>query len=212
MEGARERKTSTQAAEEGVGPQVARWRRARRLSQRALGLQAGVTASFLSQLENGRTNASLATLRRIATSLDVSMADLVEPGHVPAGRVLRREDRPRLTAAHGVTKWLAVRPPFGHVELYVVEFAAGASTGPDPYRHDESDEVLLCTAGTVTVELPDETHTLEAGDTIVFPSSVPHRLRNSGTVPAEVAWVLSPPTPGSTQPTVDDVDQPAGAG
>jgi quercetin dioxygenase-like cupin family protein len=166
----------------------------------------------LSQLENGRTNASLATLRRIATSLDVSMADLVEPGHVPAGRVLRRDDRPRLTAAHGVTKWLAVRPPFGHVELYVVEFAPGASTGPAPYRHDESDEVLLCTEGAITVELPDETHTLEAGDTIVFPSSVPHRLHNAGTAPAEVAWVLSPPTPGTPEPTGEGVDRSAGAG
>lgn len=189
-------RVGTEAADHGVGRQVARWRRARRLSQRALGLQAGVTASFLSQLENGRTNASIATLRRIATSLDVSMADLIEPGHVPEGRVMRRADRPELTASHGVTKWLAVHPPFGHVEMYVVQFAPGASTGPDPYGHDESEEVVLCTAGLVVVELPDETHTVAAGDSIVFPSSVPHRLHNPAAEAAEVIWVLSPPTPG----------------
>ncbi|WP_430646142.1 helix-turn-helix domain-containing protein [Agromyces sp. GXS1127] len=181
--------------DEGVGEQVRRYRTARRMSQRALGAQAGVTSGFLSQLETGRANASVATLRRLADALGVSLGDLVAPGPVPAGRVVRAGSRRRLSASDGMVKWFLTEPPHGHVEMYAVTIEPGGSTGPRQYRHGDAEEVILVTVGSVTVELDDEVYRLAEGDSVVFRSSTPHRVSNAAGVVAELVWVNSPPTP-----------------
>ena len=178
-----------------VGEQVRRYRVARRLSQRALGELAGVTSGFLSQLETGRANASVSTLRRLADALGVGLADLVEPGPVAAARVVRADRRRHFGASHGMTKWFLTEPPFGHVEMYAVDVEPGGSTGPAQYRHGDSEEVIVVIAGRVRVELGEESHVLGTGDSIVFASSTPHRVANDSEAPAELVWVNSPPTP-----------------
>lgn len=178
-----------------VGGQIRRYREARRLSQRALGERAGVTSSFLSQLENGRTNASIATLWRIAEALGVRLSDLVEPVPVSTARLLRRADRPQLSAAFGTTKWFITQPPLEHVEVYVAELEPEGSTGPAQYHHGDSEEVLLVLHGTVRLELGEEVFTLGEGDSIEYRSSTPHRVANAGEGRAELVWVNSPPTP-----------------
>ncbi|GAA2039822.1 XRE family transcriptional regulator [Agromyces tropicus] len=180
---------------EGVGGQVRRYRTARRMSQRALGAQAGVTSGFLSQLETGRANASVSTLRRLADALGVSLADLVAPGPVPSGRVVRADRRRRFSATDGMVKWFLTEPPHGHVEMYAVEIEPGGSTGPHQYRHGHAEEVILVTRGRVRVELAEEAYDLGEGDTIVFASSTPHRVANPGEDRVELVWVNSPPTP-----------------
>ncbi|MGW9182849.1 helix-turn-helix domain-containing protein [Agromyces sp. NPDC055661] len=178
-----------------LGEQVRRYRSARRMSQRALAQVAGVSPGFVSQLENGRAGASIATLRRIADALGVGLADLVEPGPVPAARVVRADARRTFSATHGMTKWFLTEPPFGHVEMYAVRIEPGGSTGPERYHHGEAEEVLLVQRGEVVVELGDERYDLAAGDTIVYSSSTPHRVANPGREAAELVWLNSPPTP-----------------
>ena len=67
--------------------------------------------------------------------------------------------------------------------------------GPAPYRHGDSEEVILVVRGSVRVELGDEVHELATGDSIVFASNTPHRVANAADAPAELVWVNSPPTP-----------------
>ena len=54
---------------------------------------AELSESFLSQVERGRANASVASLKRIAAALGVNVADLFEPNGSGHPRVLRREAR-----------------------------------------------------------------------------------------------------------------------
>jgi transcriptional regulator with XRE-family HTH domain len=180
---------------DGVGERLRAFRTARRLSQRDLGDRVGVTASFLSQLENGRTNASIATLRRLAETLGVRLSDLVEAGPLPTGRLLRRADRPQLSAAFGTTKWFITQPPLRHVEVYVAEIEPGGSTGPDQYQHGDSEEILLVLRGNVVLDLADQTYDLATGDSIEYRSSTPHRVANHNAEVAELIWLNSPPTP-----------------
>ena len=52
-------------------------RKYRHMTATHLAAAAGVSKSFISQLESGRTSASLATLARIATALDVPTGALL---------------------------------------------------------------------------------------------------------------------------------------
>lgn len=60
-----------------VGRNIRRLREARDLPQDELAHQAGVHVTYLSGVENGRRNITLAVLERIATALDTTESDLV---------------------------------------------------------------------------------------------------------------------------------------
>ena len=77
-----------------VGERLQALRRFRRCTLREIAQRSGLSESFLSQVERGRSSASIASLRRIANALGVSMADLFEPNDLPGPRVLRRDERP----------------------------------------------------------------------------------------------------------------------
>ena len=53
------------------------WREHRGLSIKALAEQAGIAQPFLSQIETGRREGAVATLRKIAEALNVTLDDLV---------------------------------------------------------------------------------------------------------------------------------------
>ena len=59
-----------------LGPRIRSLRQARRLTLREVSQRAGVTESFLSQVERDVTSPSIATVQRIARALDLSIAQL----------------------------------------------------------------------------------------------------------------------------------------
>ena len=54
------------------------WREFRKLTQEDLADQAGVTKSYISQIESGDKPGSVALLKRISAALDVDVDDLVQ--------------------------------------------------------------------------------------------------------------------------------------
>lgn len=180
-----------------LGSRVALLRDVRGMSLRTLATAAGVSSSFLSQLENGRTNASVASLRKIAAALGVSPAQLLDDSPTHTRGVLRADQRPTLPL-DGAQKFVLSLPPLNHLEVYAGVFEPGGSTGRDAYMHGQSQEMLIVTSGEVVLELGDERYTMSADDSIEFLSSVPHRVMNESDATASVIWINSPPTPDET--------------
>jgi transcriptional regulator with XRE-family HTH domain len=181
-------------AEVDVGERLRELRRFRRATLRTIADRSGLSESFLSQVERGRSSASIASLRRIADALGISMADLFEPDAVPGPKVIRRQDRP--TLAFGVLgkKALLTPKPLHHLEVFVGELEVGGSTGDQPYVHGDSEELVVVISGSVQLELGGELFDLERGDSIDYRSSTPHRVSNTGQEVAEVMWIISPPS------------------
>ncbi len=61
---------------DGMAP-VRVWRQHRRLTARALAARAGISTSYLSEIETGKKPGSVKALRALATALEVDLADLV---------------------------------------------------------------------------------------------------------------------------------------
>jgi len=182
------------ATEVDVGERLRELRRRRRATLRTVAERSGLSESFLSQVERGRSNASIASLRRIAEALGVSVADLFEPAGPPGPRVLRRDDRPSLTFGVLGRKLLLTPKPLQNLEVFVGELDPGGSTGAEPYTHGDSEELCVVLFGSVELELDGETHVLGEGDSIGYRSSTPHRITNVGGGLAEVMWIISPPS------------------
>ena len=181
-------------AEVDVGERLRAIRGLRRATLRTIADRAGVSESFLSQVERGKASASIASLRRIAEALGVSIADLFEPEGLPGPRVLRRDERPALAFGVLGKKLLLTPRPLHHLEVFMGELEVGGSTGEQPYAHGDSEELFVVLSGSVQLELGGELFDLESGDSIDYRSSTPHRISNTGDELAEVMWIISPPS------------------
>ena len=177
-----------------VGERLRAIRRSRRATLRTVATRSGLSESFLSQVERGRSSASIASLRRIADALGVSIADLFDVDNMPGPRVLRRDERPALAFGVLGRKLLLTPRPLQSLEVFVGELEVGGSTGHQPYAHGDSEELFVVLAGEVQLEVGGEVFYLEYGDSIDYRSSTPHRATNAGDDLAEVMWIISPPS------------------
>jgi DNA-binding Xre family transcriptional regulator len=190
-----------------VGARLRTWRQRRRLTLREVAEAAGLSESFLSQVERGRTNISVRSLKRVAAALDCTIGDLFGDGyHLP--RILRGDARPRVDVGSLGTKFMLTSAPPVDVDAAIVEIPALGSTGDELRSHGNSEELLLVLEGTIVVLIDSTNYVLEKGDSVQFMSSMPHRVLNSSPETARVLWMASPPsTPplssyrGATAPT-----------
>lgn len=177
-----------------VGRHLRSARRRRGLTLAALAERAGMSESFLSQLERGRTGASLDSLQRLTQALEIRIADLFEPHHSRSATVLHPADRPVMDVWHLGRKMLLTPRFTEQLEVLVCRLEPGGATAEEPYVHGDSDELFLLLEGTVELELGDERHSMSPGDSVTYRSSTPHRVINRGDGPAEGLWAMSPPS------------------
>ena len=152
---------SSQTAIDGprvdVGERLRAIRRLRRATLKTVADRAELSESFLSQVERGRANASVASLKRIAAALGVNVADLFEPnGSTSRPRVLRREARPTLVFGTLGRKFMLTPRPLEHLQVILGELDSGGSTGDEPYTHGDSEELLVVLGGIVSLQLGAE--------------------------------------------------------
>ena len=181
-----------------LGVRVGKYRKFRGMSLRALAEESGLSSSFLSQLENGHTNASVASVRKIADALGITPAQLFQDDEVHTMGVLRADERPTLPLEGG-KKYVISLLPLKNLEVYAGEFAPGATTGAEGYVHGNSQEFFIVTSGTIVLQLGDIEYELSKGDSIEYVSSTPHRAVNRSNEKAEVLWINSPPSPDSDE-------------
>jgi transcriptional regulator with XRE-family HTH domain len=176
-----------------LGERLRAIRQLRRKTLKEVAGAAGISESFLSQLERGRTNATIATLQRLTVALGIDVSDLFgSPAARP--RVLRRGALDFVAWGELGRKALLTPKPFHSLEVVVARFEPGGSTGDEPYTHGDSEELLIVVEGRVHVQLGAEVFDVEAGDSVHYESSTPHRVANAGDEPAEVMFVISPPS------------------
>lgn len=179
---------------ETLGSRVRAARELRGLTLRRLSAMTGLSAGFISQVEHEHSNASVASLKTLATALGVSTSELIEGGLKDSQGVLRKTQRPQVQMADGVTKFFLTRAPLRNLEICTAYIEPGGSTGAEHYKHGHSQEFVMCLSGRVELGVGEEKYTLEAGDCIEYLSSIVHGLRNLGDDTAEVLWVVAPPT------------------
>jgi transcriptional regulator with XRE-family HTH domain len=61
-----------------IGDNIRKYRKKKNLTQKELGDIVGISNTYLSDMEIGRTNPSIKTLKRIAKGLEISYVDLLK--------------------------------------------------------------------------------------------------------------------------------------
>lgn len=179
--------------EQQLGATIRELRLNRNTSLRTLASQAGVSVSFLSQVERSEASPSIATLMRIAKALDQTIGSLFETR--PNTRLVRRGSGPRLV--HPDRQWdeeMLTPREFGRLQLIRSTLAAGGSSGEEALVYGASETSVLVESGSVEVWLGAEHYELELGDCLSYDPSAPHRVANPGDVPAVLLFASAPPS------------------
>jgi transcriptional regulator with XRE-family HTH domain len=178
-----------------LGARIRALRLARGSTLRQLAAQAGVTESFLSQVERGVASPSIATVQRIARALGKSIAELFAADET-AGSVVRVADRRRVVY-HGlgaVDEFLTRAAEGARLQVILSTIDPGGGTGDEAYTHESDEEVVIVLEGALDLWVGPEHYRLETGDAVTHSSLVPHRNTNPGPGVARVLFCITPPS------------------
>lgn len=176
-----------------LGQRMREVRRKKKMTLRDAAVAAGVSESFLSQVERGLANPSVASLRRIADAMHEPVASFFA-GEPQSGMLVRAGERRRLVHPMGTLEDYLLTPATARsLQIIYCVVGPGEGSGQEPYSHVADEECLVVLNGQLEVGLGSETYTLSSGDALLFDPKEPHSFHNPGTERATTLWVQTPP-------------------
>jgi transcriptional regulator with XRE-family HTH domain len=167
-----------------------------------LAARSGVSKGMLVQVEQARSNPSIATICRLATALGVSVASLVEAPEVPATRIVQANEGIVLwTGKPGSSSTLLVGSGTrAQVELWDVRMAPDDGYRGEPHPPG-TRELLLVIDGELTLEVDGVEYRVPEGGATAFVADRPHAYRNTGEKPLRLSMtVMHSPAPKLPHP------------
>jgi transcriptional regulator with XRE-family HTH domain len=205
---------------DGIGRRLAAHRARRGLRVAELARSVGVTPSLISQIERGQSRPSVSTLFALAQALDVPVDAFFRespapaeadpprsPGDPPEARagdagpaargpapdggryLVRKVNRAAIDIEGGVRWERLTRDTFEHLDFFELIYQPGAESHPHQYTHPGTEMVLVM-RGCLEITVGFERYVLEPGDSIDFPSTMPHRYVNPGDETAHAVTVI----------------------
>jgi transcriptional regulator with XRE-family HTH domain len=177
----------------GFGAALRAQRRDRRLSLQEVSTATGISASFLSLVENDKSDITLGRLMKLASFYDVHVSDLLPPGVGRDPIVIRADDRRHIfSPSEGIDIHLLGPDSERRMLPLLAEFAPGARAAE--MSEHEGEEYLFVVSGRVSFEIEGhEPVELEDGDGAYYRADRPHRVTALGPGRACVFFVASPP-------------------
>jgi transcriptional regulator with XRE-family HTH domain len=163
-----------------LGAKLRQLRLRKKIALVDLGKHTGLSASMLSQLENGKLVPTLPTLARIAMVFDVGLEHFFADTRsrrifsiVRAGERLRFPDRPDSPTPGYFFEVLTFGATEKSMSAYLAEFPAHESKDARPHFHNGAEFVYVL-IGELAINYQGEDHLLAAGDSVYFDASEPH--------------------------------------
>jgi transcriptional regulator with XRE-family HTH domain len=177
-----------------LGERLRELRLRHQMTLRELAAEAEVSPALLSQLENGVTDPSLSTLRKLANVFQAEVSTLFSEPNAPMVHLSRPGERMKLTAPLGEISYERLTPGRGDLEVLYATMMPGDVSSSERRGH-ESTECIVVLSGEVVVEIAEERYTLVAHDGLTFDSRLKHRFCNESLESAEYLLAVTPPVP-----------------
>ena len=184
------------AAITGLGRRLRALRKARALTLEGLATRSGIGASILSKLENDKGGSTVATHRKVAEALGVSLAELFrglgDPEPEVAVTTPAAEDAAVFTydekaSAILLTNQVAKKQMLPQLLVLQPGGQTAVEQGPQG-----AERWLLCEQGTIEATVGDKRYRIAKGGTLYFKASLPHQLLNAHRAVAKVISVTTP--------------------
>jgi transcriptional regulator with XRE-family HTH domain len=176
-----------------LGQRLQALRRAQGLTLELLATDSGLSAGYLSQIENGQAVPSLTALQVIAASLGVEVATFFpDDGHATT-RVVRAADRHafRLEPQSGEEYAVLAQQVKGAAFTVIHARHMPEATALPPFRH-LGEEFALVLSGRLRLVIGEDTHELGPGDWAHYSSQHGHAAEVVSDEAVEALWILTP--------------------
>lgn len=166
------------------------------LTIQVLAEKSHVSSNMISRIERGLTIPSVDILMRLANVFEKSVNYFVEDVSTSHEIVVTHpgqrdktvyDDDQHVMQTESFTSGL--RDP--QFMSFFCTIKPGGTSGEQNMYHP-GDELIYLVEGKLRIEIVNEVHHLETGDSISFKSHLPHRWVNIGDGEAKVIWTLSP--------------------
>ena len=182
-----------------IGTKLRALRLKKKIALVDLGKHTGLSASMLSQLENGKLVPTLPTLARIAMVFDVGLDHFFGDRRrtklfsiVRAQERMKFPDRPSSTKPDFWFESLAYSAQDKSLQAYLAEFPNRSGAEVREHSHDGA-EFLHVTQGSLAIRYQNEEFVLRQGDSVYFDASEPHAYRGLSEEPASALVITTPP-------------------
>ncbi|WP_428769631.1 helix-turn-helix domain-containing protein [Treponema sp. HNW] len=178
-----------------IGKKIQELRLQKGLTMRKLALKADITASMLSQIENGQVNPSINTLRNLAKILETPLYYFFkeefhsEPLVTPATRkTIGRKDEPDIVYE------LLTADTKGNIEFCMMVIPPHTSSNTNKQSHPGEETAFMYSGEKVDLEVEDIFFELCPGDSIRIPAQAKHVWHNKTGTEVQVIFAVSPPS------------------
>lgn len=178
---------------EEIGSKIKRTREEHGLTLREVSEMTGLSVGFLSQVERNIADASVSSLKKIATAFNIKMKDFFETTERNTNLV-RKNERNKIFIGNSkaVYELLAPNVVNRSMEPIYKTLKPGVSSGFVDGHVGE--EFLLMLQGKLQVQVGSEISVVEAGDSLYFNANLAHCYKNIGDEDVICVWVVTPPT------------------
>ncbi len=179
---------------EAIGRQLHEWRTRKGLTLQQLADQVGLSAAFISQVENGKSSPSIANLRILARELGHRVVEfftdeLIEDPVVLAEDMWTKVDMPGWNAT--IRQMVRIAGNKQMQPFYTV-IKPGCGS-PELYAHP-GEEFGVVLSGEMILTVGENTYRVKALSSFYYSCLLPHSWVNEGKEDCVVIWVVSPPS------------------
>ena len=174
----------------GIGQKIRRLRWKRSMGLAELGKEVGLSASFLSQLENGRVIPTLRNLSRIALVFKKELAYFFREENDKVFRVSRGKDRIRLVVGEFLlSDSMSVLVPDRHIVPCIADFLPGIEGAAFHPQMFPGLELVYVIDGSLTLSTEEKTELLQSEDSAWIDGSTSRQYRCHEDKPARALIV-----------------------
>ncbi len=173
-----------------IGKRVNEKRKEIGLSLRELGDLSGLTAGFLSQIENDQVSPSLNSLQSIAAALKVPMFYLIN--NSPSGMVVKANERSQVFFPDSNMGYDLLTPDFSRQMMAIVVRMNPFTKRIAMPLAKSTEQWMHVISGQMEIKISEDTYNLEPGDTIYYDGDL---LVEFGSTSAEELVIICCITP-----------------
>jgi transcriptional regulator with XRE-family HTH domain len=174
----------------GIGQKIRRLRLKRSMGLAELGKEVGLSASFLSQLENGRVIPTLRNLSRIALVFKKELSYFFREENDKVFRVSRGKDRIRLVVGEFLlSDSMSVLVPDRHIVPCIADFLPGIEGAAFHPQIFPGLELVYVIDGSLTLSTEEKTELLQSEDSAWIDGSTSRQYRCHEDKPARALIV-----------------------
>lgn len=199
-----------------IGSMLKKLRQGSNMTLEALSLSCGLSKTYISQIENSRTNPSISTLKKIADAFNVpimaildekyqqdrsaNIADISHSQNDDRDKgedevfVVRKDSRKVMKYPNSDWTIELLSPNLSRKIEFILTIAEpGQSSGEEPLTHN-GEEAGIVLEGKIKFTVDSREFFLEEGDSICFNSSIPHKWEAYGEKTTKTIWAITPPS------------------